>query len=219
MDVGYFLRTRLDFVRSFYEAASRPFAEIKNKIEAGEEPYVPRSGEGEDEPPFLTEWQDADECLQVLAYACVSMLSAALRLYFKAWERELGKRPAASFPDEGLIGKYRSYFRENFGIRFEDGQVDLVFLEEIVLVRNRIQHPEHISSSRPSYSGSDLKKLPRIFFMSDIERRMFADDDMRFSEWMMPTVSISSEQLKAAIREIEKFGDWLEVEVASRLHS
>jgi hypothetical protein len=217
MDVGYFLRERITFIRRFYETAAKPFEDIKRKIEAGEEPYEPPYSE-DGEPPFLTEWQEADECLQVLAHACISMVSAALKLYFKAWERELG-RPLdeASKREDGLINRYRVYFERNFGIRFSEGPSDLPLLEEIVLARNRFQHPDDLVSVVPTYSESDVEKLPRIFFMHETERRLFVEDGVAFAPWMLPTVSISGEQLRAAIAEVERFGEWLETQIEERI--
>jgi hypothetical protein len=80
MDVGYFLRDRIAFIRQFFDGASLSFAEKKRKIEAGEDPFVPPYSE-DGEPAFLDEWIEADESLQVLGYSCISMLAAALHLW------------------------------------------------------------------------------------------------------------------------------------------
>jgi len=62
VDVGFFLKDRIAFIRQFYDAASLPFVERKRKIDAGEDPFVPPYSE-DDEPPFLSEWIEADESL------------------------------------------------------------------------------------------------------------------------------------------------------------
>ena len=59
------------------------------KIESEEPPFEPPYSE-DGEPPFLAEWMEAEEGLQVVGRMCISMLSAALQLYFKTWEDELG---------------------------------------------------------------------------------------------------------------------------------
>jgi hypothetical protein len=90
MDVLFFLKDRTAFIRYFYKIASAPFAEIKCKIESGEPPFEPHLAKYEDEPPFTTEWIEADRGLEVLGRICVSMLSAGLKLYFDTWRARLG---------------------------------------------------------------------------------------------------------------------------------
>ena len=158
MDVGYFLRDRITFIRQFFDAASRPFLERKRKIEAGEDPFVPPYSE-DGEPPFLDEWIEADESLQVLGYACISMLAVALHLYLKTWETELGAPVGDSFNPEfkkGWLHGYKAYFAARFGIDFAKAPADLVMLKGLVLARNRIQHPDDIVSPRTSYLPADL---------------------------------------------------------------
>ncbi|GAH82361.1 unnamed protein product, partial [marine sediment metagenome] len=89
MDIGAFLNERITFIRQYYSTASFPFVEQKRKIEEKQEPFVPPYSE-DDFPAFLGEWMEADESLLVLAYSCITMLSAALRLYLESWENELG---------------------------------------------------------------------------------------------------------------------------------
>lgn len=84
MDVRFFLNRRIGFIRQLYTTASAPYLERQRKIEAEEEPFVPPYSE-DGEPPFLEEWLEADESLHVVAYSCVSMLAAALHLYFETW--------------------------------------------------------------------------------------------------------------------------------------
>ena len=76
MDVHFFLSERIGFIRQFYDVASEPFLERQRKIVDGEDPFVPTYSE-DSEPPFLTEWLEADESQQILGYSCLSMLNAA----------------------------------------------------------------------------------------------------------------------------------------------
>jgi hypothetical protein len=73
MDVGYFLKERTKFVRTYYTAAVAPFEDTKSKIEKGEEPYQPPFKE-DGEPPFQVEWSDADTSIQVVGRTWVNML-------------------------------------------------------------------------------------------------------------------------------------------------
>ena len=94
MDVLYFLKERTKVIRCFYTAAGETYREIFRKIEAGEAPFVPppigEDGPDSNEPPFLSEWMDADTGLELVGRSCLSILSASLQLYFRQWERELG---------------------------------------------------------------------------------------------------------------------------------
>jgi hypothetical protein len=213
----FILKDRLEFIRRFYETAAKPFEEIKRKIGESEAPYdnPPYSEDGL--PPFLDEWQEAEESLQFLGHACVSMLAAVLRLYFNVWERELGRTLDDSCREQGWINKYAACFKRNFGIDFRDGPSDLSLLEEIVLARNRIQHPEYIASPGPNYSRSDLEKLPRALFIDDVERLLFMDEGKRLTPWLTPCVSVPGEKLRKALEQVGTFADWLERQIAKRL--
>ena len=222
MDVGYFLRDRISFIRQFFDAASIPFSETKRKIEAGEEPFVPPYSE-DGEPPFLDEWLEADESLQVLGYACVSMLAAALHLYLKSWESVLGEPVGDSFKAEfkkGWLNGYKVYFGARFGIDFAVAPANLAMLEEVVLVRNRIQHPTDIVTARTSYLPADLKKLPHAFFVDETERGLFSDVEEVEKLWLLaPSVHVTDEKLVKALEEVEKFSGWLECEINRCVYS
>lgn len=59
------LEDKLSSVKRFYAQTTAPFREVKRKIEAHEDPYIPSSRADEyDEPPFLSEWLEADESLR-----------------------------------------------------------------------------------------------------------------------------------------------------------
>jgi hypothetical protein len=221
VDVRYFLKTRTAFIRQLYRTASAPYLERKRKIEAEEDPFVPPYSE-DGEPPFLEEWIEADESLHVLAYSCISMLAAALHLYLKTWERQFSIPVDDSFKSEfkkGWLNGYKAYFAHHVDIRFEDGRADLEVLEEVALARNRVQHPESITSHRTHYSDSDLEKHPRPFFVDDRERSLLADVNEAERSWLMPpTLHVTEEKLSTAIEEVEKFVDWLEIEIATHVY-
>src|SRR5688500_1941943 len=88
MDVLWFLKRRTSFVRNFYERASAQFLETKRRIERREAPFDKPPADNSGEPPFLKEWQDADEAIEFLGQACVSFLSASVVLYLTESERE-----------------------------------------------------------------------------------------------------------------------------------
>ncbi len=213
MDVLFFLKQRTAFVSRFYDTAAAPFEECRRKIEAEEDPYVPPYSE-DDEPAFLSEWSEAKESLDVLGYSCISMLSASLQLYLQTWDRELdlncGASHKAEFKSGGWINGYRACFRARLGIRWEDCPSNLHLLEEIILARNRIQHPGSITMNSVKHSQADAKKLPRMFFVNDDEMQVFASMGTINSEWFMPTVTVTREKLQAALHEVEVFCEWLD---------
>ncbi|MBL0206523.1 MAG: hypothetical protein IPP84_00715 [Propionivibrio sp.] len=113
MDVGYFLRQRTAFIRQLYVTTTREYVERQHKIKAEVEPFVPPYSE-DGEPPFLEEWVEADESLQVLGSACLSMLAATVKLYFQTWVRELGVPVDGSLRKaefgRSFVNGYRAYF-------------------------------------------------------------------------------------------------------------
>ena len=220
VDLRYFLSRRLEFIRQFYEMSSAPFIERKRQIEAEEEPFVPPYSE-DPEPAFLDEWLEAEESLQVLGRTCISMLSAVFHLYFKAWERKIGIPidPSlwADFKN-GWFNGYKAYFARHVRVRFEDSPVRLGVLEEIVLVRNRAQHPESIVMDSSYYSRSDLEKLPHPFFIDESDASLFSETDENERTWLIaPPIRVTAEKLSAALSEVESFAEWFEnVEVEQR---
>ncbi|MDP3330474.1 MAG: hypothetical protein Q8Q40_06025 [Methylococcaceae bacterium] len=199
MDVQYFLKRQLSFIRQFYDISSAPFIERKRLIEAEEYPFSPPPYYGEDpEPYFLQEFIEADESLQVLGCVCVSMLSNVFKIYFKEWDRRIGqpdikkninlkceicnKKVIDAKPkdeitkafEKGFLNGYRAYFAQ-FDVNFEDSPSKLEVLEEIVLVRNKAQHLESITMNTQSYSVHELKKLRPPFFMDDYTASQFSN--------------------------------------------
>jgi hypothetical protein len=167
MDVLFFLKDRTRLIRQYYEHAALPFHEIMRRIDAREEPYVPPYSE-DGEPPFLSEWLDANELLDVTGRCCISMLSAALQLYFKTWERKLrlscGRDFSAAFKKDGLVGGYQACLAERVGIDWRCCPADLPIIEQVVLARNRDQHPENITMVRVSHAEKDWQRYPQLFF-------------------------------------------------------
>lgn len=210
MDVRFFLTRRIAFIRQFYVTASSPYVERKRKIESEEEPFIPPYSE-DGEPPFLEEWIEAEESLQVLGRSCVSMLATTLHLYFKTWESQIGIAVVKSDFKEGWFNGYKAYFARHVRIRFEDGPVSIDLLEDIALSRNRIQHPESITSHSSHYSDDDLLKLPYPFFLDEREQSLCAKAEDGQNSWLMPpTISVSSERLFTALSEVARFTLWLE---------
>lgn len=213
MDLCYFLERRLAFIEQYYRAARAPFLERKKQIEGGEEPFLPPHSE-DGEPPYLEEWLEADESLQILGQTCVSMLSASFHLYFTTLQRRLDVPVATSLQPtfkSGWFNGYRAYFSQNFQVKFEVSGCNLQLLEELALARNRVQHPESILSRSATYTDGDLKKLPRPFFASEREAELMVGADDGERSWLMPpTINVTEEKLQASFAEVRRFSVWLE---------
>lgn len=223
MGIRFFLSLRTDFIRQFYGTASAPYVERIQKIETEEEPFVPSYSEV-DEPPFLEEWIEAGESLHVLAYSCISMLAAALHLYLETWVRQSGVPVNPSlkktvFKKKGWFIGYKDHFSKRFAIDFENGPVNLGLLEEVVLVRNRIEHPSEITTFKTKYAGADLKKLRHPFFVDKRESAFLADDYESEKAWLIPpTLHVTEEQLLAVVSEVERFAEWFEPEIRNLVY-
>ncbi len=218
MDVGFFLKSRTTFLRQFYRNSCAEFLERKRRIDTEEYPFDPPYSE-DCEPAFLQEWLEADDSLHIIGYTCITMLAAALHLYIKTWESELGpsakKNKYKTYFKVSWLNGYKRYFAEEFHVIWENSQVNLSLLEEIVLARNSIQHPQEISIQRASYSKSDVSKLRHPFFIDKSEVRWSKGLDEIERAWFSPpTVHITSDKLYAAIDEVETFCAWLDNEIA-----
>ncbi len=221
MDILYFLKERTKFIRYFYDTAGKPFRELMRKIEASEAPF--QAGCTQDgEPPFLAEWLEANSGLETLGRNCVSMLSASLQLYFMTWEKELGvvweeKERKRTF-ENGFVQGYRTCFGQVLKLSWDDCPVNFDILEQVVLARNRDQHPDHIARLDVTHDKKFRTKHPALFFVSEGERKMFDDPDMANIYWMSPKVHVSRDNLLSAINQVEALGEWLEERMFAALH-
>jgi len=220
MDVLYFLKRRTAFLRSFYKQTSAPYVETKRKIEACEEPYAWPEGYEDSEPPFLAEWQEADEALEFLGQACVAFLSATLKLFLNESETRFRETfdslpiPAldkAVFKKQGFVEGYRQWFAL-MGINMEDSGADVTLMSEIVTTRNLSEHPKTISLMHLSQGDDERKKFPHPFFANPIEEAIFKQQQEETGEdvgipWM---ISIQPDKMRQAIDEVDRLCDWLE---------
>ena len=212
MNVLFFFEERTRFIRYFYENAMTAFQETMRKIETQEAPFDdPPHSEG-DEPPYLKDREDASDAVDVLGTVCITMLYTSLKLYFRSWEEKLGIRWARGERErafkKGDLRGYRVCFEEVLGQSWSDCPANLELIEQIVLARNRTQHPEDITTMQVSHSKADLRKYPRPVFTSELEWRCLEYAEGKYLG--NPTVHVSSDDIHAAITETEKLVSWLE---------
>jgi hypothetical protein len=220
MDMLYFLKRRTAFLRSFYTHTSAAYIETKRKIETYEEPYSWPEGYDDSEPPFLAEWQEADEALEFLGQACVSFLSVTLKLFLNESERQFREDfdflpiPAldlAAFEKNGFVEGYRQWFAA-MGIDMEESGGDVTLMSEIVTTRNLSEHPKTISLMHLSQGEHERKKFPHPFFANPIEEAILTQQMEETGEdpgipWM---ISIQPAKMLRVIDEVDKLSDWLE---------
>lgn len=205
MDVFGFLKLRLDFIKQLHQRSCAPFMLIKQQIEDEIPPYEPPYSE-DGEPPFIAEWLEADESVQVLGYSCISMLATSLQVFFKTWETEL-RNPAmpqykAIFKKKGWLNGYRQYFHDTLEVDFAKSPIPMIRLEEIVRARNAVQHPKNIVSNTVSFTDDDLKVLQEPFLSSEIDRRMQRGESDT-GRWFLPlSLHVPPEKFETTLTQI-----------------
>lgn len=215
MDIEHFLKSRTVFIRYFYENAVRPFNEIKIAIENEQEPYIPPYSD-DGEPPFIEEWMYAEQGVETVGHACISMLSSSLQLFLKSWVTRLenahGMKFNANFKKKGWFHGYKQIFNE-LELPLSQCGANLDLIEQITLARNRVQHPEELAQLGVYHSESDFEKFPKPFFAHETELKMASrDGDSSAAWWLRPSVKSSKEKIFEAINQVELLCDWLEQE-------
>ncbi len=216
MDIEYFLKSRTAFIRYFYNNAVRPFNEIKISIENEQEPYIPPYSE-DGEPPFIEEWMDAQQGVETVGHACISMLSSSLHLFLKSWVTRLenvhGMKFNANFKKKGWFNGYIQIFSK-LELSLSQCGANLDVVEQITLARNRVQHPDELTQWRLDHSECDLKRFPKPFFANETEIEMASRDGDGSSAWWLirPCVKSSKGKIFEAINQVELLCAWLEQE-------
>jgi len=169
VDLLYFVRERLRFVRTFYETGQRPFVEIKRSIERGEEPYVDRGNpEDADEPAFLAEWTDANLAIDVVGMASLGMLKSAFDSFLSQTVKDIageqGLKRVSAQKKGSWIENYKAMFFSDFGVDWGASSADLALLEQLVLTRNDFEHNFDILSDIVYQSKPHAKKYPTSRF-------------------------------------------------------
>ncbi|MCP3024991.1 hypothetical protein [Cupriavidus basilensis] len=222
MDVAWFLKERLDFIRQLYTSSAAPFIDRQRKIENEEEPFVPPYSE-DGEPPFQLEWEQARDSIDVLGHACLCLLASALQVYLQTrvhlHSRELTDDKRKSVFRKGWVRGYNRIFTEAFEISFENGPVSIDALEDIVLTRNSIQHGGSITSVKPTHA--DRKPgAARSFFLDDREVELLDRMDPDAGTWLArPAVHVDQAKLESALDTVARFVVWLDDAIETRTYS
>jgi hypothetical protein len=214
VDAVYFLKQRTNFIRYYYDTALAPFKGVQSAVENGKPPFDDPPYSEDPEPAFLDEWMDAEAATRILGITCVSMLSDTLKLYFEALQHRVIAfdfvEPKKNAFEKGFVDAYFSVLGPILDTDWSDWPVDLSIFEQVVLVRNRGQHPESLSSLGVDYDVNMLKKHPITFFATDEERETWAAAGDPASLFMMGEIQVTKDRLFAAISEVEKLAEWID---------
>jgi hypothetical protein len=207
MDILAGLRDKLRFIERFYMSASEPFRETKRRIDAHEEPFEPPPFDPETsdlEPPFLDDWIEADESLNLVGQAALNLAQAAFRDYLD-WFMKLNDVKLTASGSHWLE-RYRKEFLQTYGIDWSHGPVSFEELEEINFARNDVEHHGQPFGMTRSQSEKHQARFPLGVFMHEIDRQIAASSEV---EWL-GRIYISRDNLAEALRRIETFCKFLD---------
>mgnify|MGYP001033864192 CR=1 FL=1 len=169
MDLLYFLRERVDFIRYFYGATVPVFDETKRKIDEGEDPFADWPlGEYSDAPAFAEEWGRADFATNVVGLACLGMLQTVFQSFLKEHLTEMGGaellNEVSKMKKGNLFANYREFFNEKWGIDWASSGANLVLIEQMILARNDFNHNFDIFGTFVYLTESHSNKHPDTAF-------------------------------------------------------
>ena len=218
MQIDYFLKERTKFIRYFYERATEPFISIINAIEQEKEPYV-QSGREDSVPEFQEEWEDASLGMDTVGQTALSMLSSSVKLFLSEWRNRVKKRHGIDCPKNFEQKGWLCFFKE-IQRPINECPAKLEIIEQVILARNRIQHPGDIIMLKVRHCENDLKKYPRPFFADEHELKPPSEKNENFKFWdLAPSVATTKESIFIAISEVESFCSWLEEEYWNAIKS
>jgi len=206
MDILAGLKDKLRFIERHYETASFPFREIRRKINASEEPFEPPPFDPENcdgEPPFLEEYLEATESLNIEGQAALKLVQSALRKYLSSFVEMYGIPIKAT--GKNWIERYKKHFLETYSIDFDKAPVPLEQLEEVNFARNDLEHGEEPFGMSRRQSEEHAARFPGGLFVDELEKEVFQSD----SSWPGQIV-VTETNLEEAIRRVEQFCEFVD---------
>lgn len=206
MDILAGLKDKLSFIERFYQSAASPFVNRKRAIDAHEAPFDCSGMDPEEysgEPPYLDEWLEADECLNLVGQAALSLVQGALREYLDGYLSLRGLDPPTGRGN--WFAKYKALFEEKLGIDWDASPIPPVQIEEINLARNDIQHEGEIFGMARRQSKEHFQRFPMGIFIHDVDKALFASHGLGGLR-----ILITEDNLAEAIRRVRAFCEYLE---------
>ncbi|MGX5872994.1 hypothetical protein MJ547_04430, partial [Burkholderia gladioli] len=119
---------------------------------------------------------------------------------------------AKVFKKQGFVAGYRALFEQQLSVKLDDSGVDLEVLEQVVLVRNRVQHQESLVMNRPSHSKAELARLKSPLFLDDHERDvLLRTAGNGTSTWLTaPRVAVTGDHLMGVLDAVDRLADWMD---------
>lgn len=213
MDVNFFLKQRTTFIRGFFDAAIAGFRDTQRRIDESEPPFDDPPYSEDAEPAFLSEWIDAATGAELVAQACVSLLSDTLKLYFNTLQKEMRfvfDKQEKALAKKSFVRAYRAALGEILETDWSDCPIRFDLIEQVVLARNLSQHGTSLTSFSATYDLHTLRQYPEPLFASEVEWRAWLESGGGEATFLMPAVHITRETLFAAIDEIEGLGNWID---------
>ena len=221
MNATYFLKNRTTVIRTFYSTGAQGFVDLKAKIEAGQPSFDNPPYSEDPEPPYLSQWIDAETSLDILGMAALSMLSDSLKLYLNTLaDRVIGfffDDPKVAFKN-GFVPAYFAALGEILDTDWSDCPVDRGLIEQIVLVRNRGQRGEELSTFTVTLDAKMLEKHPQPFFVTEGEVSALTAEDGSLGSFLMPSIRITATGLERAIDEVNALAEWIDSRL-DRVHA
>src|SRR5882762_885411 len=206
MDILAGLRDKLRFIERHYAAASFPFREIRRKINDCEEPFEPPPFDPDrddlGEPPFLEEYREATESLNIEGQAALRLVHSSLQEYLKSFAAMYG------IPVTGKgswLERYKESFHGAYDIDLDKAPVPLGELEELVLARNDLEHGGEAFGMTKRQSKEHQLRFPAGLFVDEMEKQLFTQ-----SHSWPGQIQVSDDNLKEAIRRVETFCEFLD---------
>lgn len=213
MDVNFFLKQRTAFIGGFFDEAIAGFQETQRRIDQAEPPFDNPPYSEDSEPAFLTEWIDAGTSAELVAQACVALLSDTLKLYFNTLQKEIRfvfDKKEKALAKKSFVRAYQAALGEILETDWSDCPVKFDVIEQVVLARNLSQHGGDLTSFRITHDAHSLRRHPDPLFASTTEWKAWLDSGGGDFSFLMPAVQITREALFAAIDEIDQLGDWID---------
>lgn len=215
MNLSYFMRERTKIIRLFYEEGRVPFEQLKRQIEDGVPPFEPPPFNPEyddSEPPFLSEWIEAEQTRELVGMLAVSLLSDTLKLYFEELEREIGfefisKKAREDHFKQGFVPAYKQILEHIMGDKFYSCGVRFDIIEQVILARNDLSHNGRLITFSTKHNRKTLEKHPNPFFANDDLRSEYSN---KCVQWGGLPIEVSRDRLLEAITEVEKLADWIQ---------
>src|ERR1022692_1387909 len=219
MDVLWLLKRRLQFVRRFYGRAVSPFEVVKRAIERHEEPYPIVDAE-DGEPEYQSEWQEADESINVLGFSCLAMVQNSLEAFLygavsqgsahlpqlERWEEYFHH-----IKERGWLRKYQLLFRHLLDADWEKSGAKLEIIHQVTLTRDDFIHGAALYTNAVYQRKPHSRLFPLPFFGSDVDLGVALASFEEDSEYIYDNIrlEVSGEKLDAAIQEVETLAEYV----------